>query len=112
MSMKSRHAAALALVGWYLRGIMLTASVLLALSQWCLGVYFAAKAPSVPNPTEGVVYPSQIHESVVYLTRTESDFYNDRIVDISFYLGAPVVAYLFFARMKESKRQDGDGTKE
>jgi hypothetical protein len=91
-----------------LRRILLLVSTLLVLSQRCLGVYFAAKAPQVPDHAQDAIYPVRIHQSVVYITRAESYYYNDRVLDLSFYLGAPVIIVEILAQIKRSKKRQED----
>jgi hypothetical protein len=81
--------------------------ILLTTSQWCLGVYFAAKAPTAPDRQLDAVYPIRIHQSVVYVTHTESYFYNQWIIYVAVLCGAPVMIYEVLAQRKRfRKRRD------
>ena len=102
--MKPRHGAAFAVVGWYLTRILLFVSVLIAVSQWCLANYFRATAPTTPDYIRGAIHLVRIQGSSVYLTTTQSHWYDDRMVDIAFYCGAPVIIYEVFAQMRRSKK--------
>ncbi len=92
-----------------LRRLLLSISVIVAVSQACLGLYFPATAPRTPDRALGAIYPVRIQGSLVYLTATESYFYNDWMVDISFYCGAPVVLYLLLVQLKRSKKAKAEG---
>jgi hypothetical protein len=85
--------------------ILLSISIFIAVSQACLGLYFRAAAPTTPDHDRGAVYPVRIQGSLVYLTSTESYCYNDSMIDISFYCGAPIVLYLVLAQRKRFKRR-------
>jgi hypothetical protein len=87
------------------RRVLIFISMLLMLSQWCLGVYFAAKAPTKPDYRTGTIYPVRIHQSVVYITAAETYYYNDWILALSFYCGAPVVLYELWAQRKRVKER-------
>src|ERR1700722_19553143 len=75
----------------FVRTVLVFIFVLVVASQWCLGVYFAAKAPTMPDPSQGVIYPVRIHQSVVYLTREQSSWYNDRVLDVADYSAVTLV---------------------
>jgi len=92
-----------------LRRILLGIFILVTLSQWCLGVRFAAKAPTTPDYQRGAIYPVRIHQSVVYITSAESYCYNDWIFIIGWLCGAPVIFYEVLAQRKRSKKPRGEG---
>jgi hypothetical protein len=69
-----------------------------------MGVYFAARAPEMPD--HGAIYPKRIHQSVVYLTQTQSYWYSDRIFDVGFYCGVAVVLGELFRRLKNGREGD------
>jgi hypothetical protein len=50
---------------------------------WSASVYYAARAPGVPHPEYGAVYPFRIHQSIVYLTRRETYFANGWLMAIA-----------------------------
>lgn len=58
------------------KGSLLATGVLSLLILWTASVYYAALAPTVPHPESGAVFPLRIHQSIVYLTRTETYFAN------------------------------------
>ncbi len=89
-----------------LRGILLSIFILVTVSQWCLGMYFRAGAPTTPDYDRGAIYSVRIQGSVVYLTRVESFCYNHWIFDIGFFCGAPVILYEVLARRKRSNRAE------
>jgi cytochrome c oxidase assembly protein Cox11 len=86
-----------------LRRILLSIFVLVAVSQWCLAMYFRAAAPKTPDYGRGAIYPVRIQGSSVYLTRAESYCYNDWVLYIGFVLGMPVIFYEVMAHRKLSQ---------
>jgi hypothetical protein len=91
---------------WYrwLRGILLAIFVAVVLTQWSLGVYFAARAPTSPDRTRAAIYPVRIHQSTVYITKVQSYWYNDWVFDLGFYSGAPVMLTELLAQRRRRKQ--------
>ena len=50
---------------------------------WTADVYYAVRAPTLPHPEYGAVYPHRIHQSIVYLTRRETYFANGWLMAIA-----------------------------
>jgi len=94
----------------WLKRTLLSIFLVVALSQWGLGVYFAASAPTIPDYSHGAIYPKRIHQSTVYLTRTEANCYNDRIFYLGFLSGAPIIFYEVLAQRGRSKKKQIDGS--
>ena len=89
--------------------ILLFISVIVGVSQACLGLYFPATAPRTPDHIRGAIYPERIQGSLVYLSSTESYFYNDRMLDIAFYCFAPAFLFELWAQRSRSKKAKGEG---
>jgi hypothetical protein len=88
------------------RGVFLFLFVLLVFSQWALGEYFLSNAPRAADPARGAICPVRIHKVVVYITREESRYYNDTIVEVAFYCFAPVFIYEVLAQIARSKQKE------
>jgi hypothetical protein len=68
-----------------------------------MGMYLGARAPTAADVNLGAIYPVRIHQSTVYLTRTQTHFYNKWIVDLGFCAGAPIMLYEILRRRKSVK---------
>jgi hypothetical protein len=89
------------------RRFLLLIFFLATISQIFSYLYLQATAPRKPDASLGAIYLRRMQGDTVYLTKAQSYYCNDWIVDIAALCGLPVMLYEAWAQQKRtSERKD------
>ena len=87
---------------------LLLISFLLGTSQIFSYLYLQATAPRKPDVSVGAIYLRHMQGDTVYLTKAQSYYCNDEIIDIAVFWGLPAILYEVWAQQKRAKKQRED----
>lgn|GEM_PF-6931357 len=84
---------------------LLLISILLGTSQIFSYLYLQATAPRNPDVSIGAIYLRHMQGDTVYLTKAQSYYCNDEIINIAVWCGLPAIFYEVWAQQKRAKKQ-------
>jgi len=87
---------------------LLLISFLLGTSQIFSYLYLQATAPRKPDVSVGAIYLRHMQGDTVYLTKAQSYYCNDEIINIAVFWGLPAIFYEVWAQQKRAKNQRKD----
>ena len=85
--------------------LLLLISFLLGTSQIFSYLYLQATAPRKPDLSIGAIYVRHMQVDTVYLTKAQSYFCNDEIINIAVSFGLPAIFYEVWAQQKRLKKK-------
>jgi hypothetical protein len=81
---------------------------LLTTSQIFSYLYLQATAPRKPDISIGAIYLRHMQGDTVYLTKAQSYYCNDEILNIAVFCGLPAIFYEVWAQQKRAENQRED----
>ena len=87
---------------------LLLISILAGTSQVFSYLYLQATAPRKPEVSLGAIYLRHMQGDTVYLTKAQSYYCNDEIINFAVFCGLPAIFYEVWAQQKRAKKQRED----